>query len=92
MLQALNHRSTAYAGLIGAALVATKIIFDPRFLLALYHAIVHLRAGAATDADLFTLAQTFAAMLGILTLCYFGAPWFVHGQKPTPPGQDGTTP
>lgn len=82
MLENLNRRSTAFAGLIGAAALAAKVVFDPRFLLALYHAIVDLRARAATDADLYTLAQTFAAVLGIGTLLYIGAPWFVRDQEP----------
>jgi hypothetical protein len=92
MLQSINRRATAYCGLIVAAATALKVVFDPAWLLALYHALIHIRAHAATDADYLVVAQAAAAFLGAAFLLYFGAPYFVRSSKPPSTGLSTSPP
>jgi len=71
-LQKLNTRAVGYTGLAagGASLLATiaaffKLLSDPKYLVALYHALVDAHHHGATADDQLALAQLVAACVAI---------------------------
>ena len=68
-----NTHGTALAGLAagGAAILAAvtalfKLLSDPNYLIALYHAIIDARHHASTPQDGYAIAQLAAACFAIL--------------------------
>jgi hypothetical protein len=71
-LQNLNTRNVGYFGLAagGASVLATiaalfKLLSDPKYLVALYHALVDAHHHATTADNQFALAQLVAACVAI---------------------------
>jgi hypothetical protein len=68
---------------VAAAYALVQLVSDPAYLVALYWAIMHVRAHRAGDADIYAIAQIVAALLALLGTAIIAMALALYGTWPS---------